>query len=207
MTAWLFDLSIGEERRSALLKAPPLVEIIEALTHEMEILCCHWPDCDDMVVFNLRVSRATFDLFFNSEHGYRGAYFESPHSGLAANDAVMARLTPLFLTWAEEYQPTLDRAFARESLSSPSAKIWLNEYESHLCEMCAGEWGNPTDTAPEILNGRWEVVDSPNSQRGRKAPFLSKLRVFGAFLNKRYDEFVPSRKRHRAQDLSAYGWS
>ncbi|MEW9580594.1 hypothetical protein [Paraburkholderia sp. DGU8] len=212
MTAWVFDPAIGKERSSALLKAPSFGEIVEAVAREMEILCVHRQACDDLggfsrVVFNLRIPRATFDLFFNSEHGYRGAYFLSPHSGLAANEAVIRRITPLFLTWAEQNLPTLDRKFAEESLVSLSAKVWLTEYENHLCTKCEGEWGNPTDATLEIQNGRWEVADSPNGHRGRKAPFLSKLRVFGAFLNERYDEFVPGRKRHRARDLNECGWS
>lgn len=156
---------------------------------------------------NLRVPKSTFDLFFNSEHGYRGAYFESPHNGLEANDACIRRLTPMLLDWAERNEPSFDRKFARESLASSTAKVWLTEYESHLCEKCEGEWGNPIDELPEILNGRWELVDTPSGHRGCKAPLLSKLRIFGAFLNECYDEFTPARKRHRAQQINGCGWS
>lgn len=85
--------------------------------------------------------------------------------------------------------------------------MWLTEYGSHLCTQCIGEWGNPTGHTAEILNGRWELADTPNAHRGREAPFLSKIRVFGAFLNERNHEVVPARKRHRAFDINAEGWS
>jgi len=212
MNVWQFSSEISQERVLALLHAPAFNEIVEMLACEMEVLCCHRRRCDDMlgfsrVVFNLRVSQETFDLFFNSERCYRGSYFLSPHAGLAANEAVIKRLTPLLLRWAGEHKPTLDQAFAAESLASLSAKVWLTEYESHHCAHCVGEWGNPINEAPEILNGRRELADTPNACRGRKAPFLSKLRVFGAFMNERNDEFVPARKRHRASDVSVGGWS
>lgn len=212
MSAWQFSSAIGEERVTALLKAPALNEIVELLLHQIDILCCHQQSCDDVpgfsrVVFNLRTSHRTFDLFFNSEHGYRGSYYLSPHAGLEANWAVIKHLRPFLLAWAEQHKPTLDQVFAAESLSSLSAKVWLAESGNHLCTRCTGEWGNPTDDTAEIMNGRWELADIPNARRGRKAPLLSKIRVFGAFLNECNDEIVPARKRHRASDINAGGWS
>jgi hypothetical protein len=212
MSAWHFSSIVGDKRIDALLRESAFTEVVGIVVRDMEVLCCHIQSCDDMagfsrVIFNLRVPTSTFDLFFNSESGYRGAYFESPDAGLAANEACIRRLTPLLLAWAEQNEPSLDGRFAQQSLASPAAKVWLTEFESHLCTKCVGEWGNPKDEVPEILNGRWELVHSPNDWRGRKAPVLSKLRVFGAFLNEHYDEFTPARKRHRAQELNAYGWS
>lgn len=212
MSAWYFSSTVGDKRIDALLRESTFTEVVGIVVRDMEVLCCHPQDCDDMagfsrVIFNLHVPPATFDLFFNSKSGYRGAYFESPYIGLAANEAYLRRLTPLLLAWAERHEPSLDRKFAQQSLASPTAKVWLTEFESHMCAKCVGEWGNPRDEVPEILNGRWELVHSPSGLRGRKAPFLSKLRVFGAFLNEHYDEFTPARKRHRAQELNAYGWS
>ena len=212
MNSWHFGSTVGKERADALLQAVAFAAIVEAIAQDMEILCCHRRCCDDLagfsrVIFNLRVPQSTFDIFFNSEHGYRGAYFDSPYAGLAANGACIQRLTPLLLAWANQHEPSVDQVFARESLASPTAKVWLTEFESHICEKCVGEWGNPTDEAPEICNGRWEFANAPGGRYGRKAPFLSKLRVFGAFLNERHDEFTPARKRHRAEDLNKEGWS
>ena len=212
MSAWHFSSRIGDKRIDALLRESAFTEVVGIVVRDMEVLCCHIQSCDDMagfsrVIFNLRVPPTTFDLFFNSKSGYRGAYFESPYIGLTANEACLRRLTPLLLAWAEQYEPSLDRKFAQQSLASPTAKVWLAEFGSHLCAKCVGEWGNPTDKVPEIFNGRWELVHSPSNLRGRKAPFLSKLKIFGAFLNERYNEFTPTRKRFRAQELYEYGWS
>ncbi|MCP5265697.1 MAG: hypothetical protein H6934_06280 [Burkholderiaceae bacterium] len=212
MIGWQFSDTIGHERTSALLRAPAFDEIVETIAREMQVVCCHQQECDDAkgfsrVVFNFRVPCTTFDLFFNSEHGYRGSYYLSSHTGLAANEAVISRLSPLLLQWAEQHDSALDQRLAAGSLDSPSAKVWLSEFGSHLCKHCVGEWGNPSDEAPEVLNRRWELADSPNAYRGRKAPCLSKLKVFGAFLNDRHDEFVSGRKRHRARDINAWGWS
>lgn len=212
MAVWRFSSSLSNERRKALVRAPAFADILHLVVSRMEILCCHRPDCDDMagfsrVVFNVVLPQSAFDLFFNSEHGYRGAYFQSPHAGLAANEACVRQLAPSLLAWAQTHQPSLDPVFAKESLGSPTAKIWLTEFESHLCVKCTGEWGNPSDDQPEIINHRWECADSPAGNRGCKAPYLTKLRVFGAFLNERHDEFTPARKRFRAQELHESGWS
>jgi hypothetical protein len=59
----------------------------------------------------------------------------------------------------------------------------------------------------EIVNGRWECAASANAVRGRKAPFLTKIKIFGAFLNERHDEFISWRKRHRAREIYESGWS
>jgi hypothetical protein len=101
------------------------------------------------------------------------------------------------------------RAFIEQSLSSPSAKAWLAEPECGYrdCAKCAGEWTNPNDDVAEISNGRWECDPDTNALWGRKAPYFTKLRVFGAFLNANYDEVVPERKRHRAKHLFQRGWA
>ncbi len=212
MAAWHFSSALSSERREALARAPAFANILRLVASQMEILCCHRPPCDDMagfsrVVFNVALPQSAFDLFFNSEHGYRGAYFQSPHSGLAANEACVRHLAPALLSWAQTHEPSVDPVFAKESLYSPTAKIWLTEFESHLCAKCTGQWENPHNDQPEIINGRWERTNSPAGNRGRKAPYLTKLRVVGAFLNERHDEFTPARKRFRAQDLHANGWS
>ncbi len=212
MSTWVFAATVGVERVHALLSPISFEAISDRVAREMEVLCCHRRQCDDDtqfsgVVFCVRVPPSLFDLLFNSPNGYRGAYYRSPYVGLEANDALIRRLSPVLLDWAASHCAELDHGFAQESLSSPSAKVWLTEYESHLCDRCTGEWGNPKNDNAEILNGRWENEDSPNGRRGRKAPCHSKLKVFGAFFNARYDEFIPARKRHRAMHIHRCGWS
>lgn len=137
MSAWHFGPAVNEKRTAALLRENTFTEVVEIVVRDMEVLCCHSQVCDDMagfsrVILNQRVPPATFDLFFNSESGYRGAYFESLYIGLVANEACLRRLTPLLLAWAEQHEPSLDRKFAQQSLASLTAKVWLNEFERHL---------------------------------------------------------------------------
>ena len=101
---------------------------------------------------------------------------------------------------------------ARESLKSVSAKVWLAEYSNepcNKCDGCKGEWGSTQyhNEVADIINERWELDDCANSKYGRKAPVLTKLRVFGGFLNANHDEFIPSLKRFRAKEIYDYGWS
>jgi len=100
-----------------------------------------------------------------------------------------------------------ETAFVRESLTSPSAKAWLAENGADVCPKCEGEWGNPSDDVPDIINGKWELEDCASSRRGRKAPRLTKIKIFGAFLDERHNELVPARKRHRALQIHQWGWS
>jgi hypothetical protein len=108
---------------------------------------------------------------------------------------------------------TLTRDFIRESLLSPSSKVWLAEAGKEIdarCDGCKGEW-NVRSSGPgalaEILNDRWERTIGQKAEWGRKAPYLTKLRVMGAFLNERHDELVPFDKRFRAHEIHELGWS
>jgi hypothetical protein len=112
--------------------------------------------------------------------------------------------------------PTCDKARidASESLSAVSAKVWLAEVSKGLtaangrpCEHCLGEWSSPQDEIPEIKNERWEIRDEPYAKYGRKAPYLTKLKIFGAFINAEGDEFIPVGKRQRAKSIYELGWS
>jgi len=96
---------------------------------------------------------------------------------------------------------------ASKSLLAPSAKCWLAEVGKGYCPACEGDWSAPKDDAPEILNDRWEIATAPNSRFGRKAPFLGRLRLMGAFVNQGGEEYVVTRKRNRAQEIHDVGWS
>jgi hypothetical protein len=212
MSVWRFAGEIGEERIGALSVAPTFDVIVSGIEREMTVLCYHPQQCCDnrdfsRVIYCIRVPGTLFDLFFNSENGYRGSYFDSPYVGLEANAMFIQSLEARLLEWTRANRGVEGISFARESLRTPSAKAWLAERSLDLCDLCAGEWGAPHDDAPGILNGRWEVSDQPAAKSGRKAPYLTKLKIFGAFLNDRHDEFIAARKRHRAQDVHRFGWS
>jgi hypothetical protein len=59
--------------------------------------------------------------------GYRAAYYRSPFEGLAANQRALEVLLPMLLTAGESERSALGRAFIEESLTIPSAKMWLAE--------------------------------------------------------------------------------
>jgi hypothetical protein len=107
----------------------------------------------------------------------------------------------------------LGPSLIRESLITPSAKGWLVEQGKEIdrkCPGCSGEWssGSASPLAQaEILNGKWDVTTGQKAEWGRRAPFLTKLRFMGAFINQHHDEWVPHDKRFRADDIHRYGWS
>lgn len=212
MQTWTFDPSLDEKRREALLNPPTFDSLVKQIKEEMKILCGHPQICDDnkgfsRVVYCICIPAPLFDLFFNSENGYRGAYYRSPYQGLESNAVFIQSIEARLIACSEPNCAKLDSSFARESLGTPSAKVWLAERCLQLCEQCRGEWKDQSDERAEILNGRWELASEPNAKRGRKAPYLTKIRIFGAFVNERLDEFVPARKRHRARQIHEFGWS
>ncbi len=172
----------------------------------------HLQPCDDnsayaRPVFCVRVSETLFDKFFNSPKGYRGCYFVSPFKGLECNRYLMQKLLPRLSTWAVQNSPGYNVQFAQDALLALSAKAWLAWCTMELCQECLGEWRSPSNDQAEIINGRLDISSQPNTSFGRKAPLHSKIRLFGAFINNRGDEFIPTRKRHRAQHLHDEGWS
>jgi hypothetical protein len=209
---WTFSDSLEERRRKSLLNPPTFQVIAQTIKEQMQILCGHYQLCDDdnrfeRIVYCIKVSKPLFDLFFNSEQGYRAGYYQSPFDGLRNNALFINYLSPALLI--SDYTNNIGkrRDFTEESLKSYSAKVWLAEYGTDLCKQCTGEWRpSNTDTA-EILNGRWEKASDSRALQGRKAPYLTKIKIFGAFLNERYDEFIPNRKRYRAKEIYDFGWS
>lgn len=161
----------------------------------------------------LKVSEPIFDLFFNSKHGYRAWYYRSPHVGLNKNALFITSLLPSLLAsdqTKEAEKKDFSTKKAAESLKSCSAKAWLAEIEKEIdkkCTGCIGEWGYPQDDTAEIFNDRWDKTNHPKAKCGRKAPYLTKIRIFGAFLNEQYDEFIPAQKRYRAEEIHEFGWS
>jgi hypothetical protein len=209
---WSFAASIGDERKANLEAAGSFGAVVDEIQANMEIICCHDDPCSDhrgfsRAVYCVTVPPATFDRFFNSRHGYRAAYFRSPHEGLAANSFLLRSLLPSLLGSQATAGCGKSPATIEQSLASESAKAWLAESGNQLCDLCVGEWKHPATDPVEISNGRWENTDSPNARRGRTAPYLTMIKFFGAFLNDRHDEFIPARKRRRAWDIHEWGWS
>jgi hypothetical protein len=215
---WSYALSSDHAVREPVLSSSvPFAELVSRITSELRVLCCHRSEIAGTdfrrPVYTLAVDRPLFDLFFNSVSGYRAAYFRSPGAGVDANVQLLTAISDRLTTDPESTRSELSPAFIRESLRTPSAKVWLAEHGKELdrkCPHCKGEWSSGTCGPPEVAeirNGRWETAGGQNVEWGRKAPYLSKLRVMGAFLNDRCHELVPHDKRFRAYDIHRYGWS
>ena len=209
---WKYAPHLPAHRLDLLLAARSFADVRDRVVEEARFRCCHVQYCEEEPAFArialcYSVSPDAFDLFYNSPVGYRGSYFRSPYEGLAANEELITAMLPKMSEAIPQEADTLERQFVWESLSSPTAKAWLAENGLEQCTACAGEWGNPSDEIPEIINGRWEIGSCGSSLRGRKAPRLTKIRFFGAFLDNRYNEWVSGRKRHRACQIHRWGWS
>ena len=157
--------------------------------------------------FCLDAGVALFDAFFNAASGYRGAYFQAPETGEAANRRLFDSLSPVLVEWAAARVPSIERAWITESLSLSTAKAWLVEDTKALCQSCAGGW-SATDAAKlQILNNRWEHSAHTHAIWGRQAPELSKVRVMGGFVNRLHAKRIADHKRNRAQQIWEYGWT
>jgi hypothetical protein len=215
---WSYALSVEEAVRVPVLFADlTFAELTSKIVNGLQVLCCHRSEIAGTgfkrPVYTLHIGRPLFDLFFNSSSGYRAAYFRSPGAGLDANVHFLTAIVERLVTDPQSATSALATEFIRESLRTPSAKAWLAEHGKEVdlkCPYCKGEWSTGTCGPPElaeISNGRWETASGQNAEWGRKAPYLTKLRVMGAFLNDRYHELVPHDKRFRAYDIHRYGWS
>lgn len=215
---WKFILQIEEATRlTKLLGNLPFKRVAEEIATRMTVLCCHRDQIEDSpysrVVYCVKLDRDLFDQFFNSQSGYRAAYFCSPWEGLAANSMFSQLVLPKLISSTQSSTCGLSEEFIGESLMTPSAKVWLAEHGKEVkrdCATCQGEWstssaGDPNK--PEIFNDRWEAVQNVKANWGAKAPYLTKLRISGAFLDERFSEFVPFDKRFRAMEIHKFGWS
>ena len=176
----------------------------------MRILCTHTDPCDEATGYSRLVACVAiqpdlFDLFFNAQTGYRGAYFASQVSGLQANAQILAIVAPALVHFRAHSNLSQDQAEA--SLRNQSAKAWLAEVGKGFCQHCEGEWTTPQDDGAEILNDRWDVSADARARYGRKAPRFTKLRFLGAFVDQWGDEYVTTQKRDRAQQIHNFGWS
>jgi hypothetical protein len=156
------------------------------------------------MVYCISVEPELFDLFFNSWNGYRAQYFRDPDYGQARNIEFIKAISPGLLT---PRGAVPNPQLATTSLAGGSAKVWLAEVGKGFCAQCAGEWRTAQNEEPEIANDRWELSVAPDSRKGRKAPFLTKLRIIGAHVNDSASEYVAVQKRQRAKQIYDIGWS
>lgn len=210
MKLWDYSPIQDKARRARLEAAPPFAEIAQAVAGGMRIQCTHPDACDEAagfmrIVCCVSIDRDLFDLFFNSESGYRGRYFVSPEEGLLANGQLLQLISEPLATFM--VHGNMPRNHVELSLRASSAKAWLAEVGKGFCPTCAGEWTTPQDAAAEILNNRWEHGNKAKALYGRKAPWLQQLRIMGAFVDAFGNEHVTTQKHGRAQQIHEFGWS
>lgn len=205
---WQYIGRVEPQRVAALIAGLSLAELIARLKAETSFLCFHLEPKDGdpsyrRAVFCVALAKRLFDLFFNAQTGYRGAYFERPEEGTRANRAIIDELAPTLLQRVPGGEAP---AWIAESLSLPSAKIWLAE-EPGLCSKCASEWSQSYKSPLMIANSRWEIAKHTHAEWGRQAPELSKLGVFGGFINGDHQEWLAAHKTSRAIQIWEHGWS
>lgn len=208
---WHFAGTVSSSRMAHLRNAPTFAEIVGYSANTATIRCAHIEQSRDApgharLIATIRLSPESFDWFFNSEQGYRGAYFTSPAIGDACNRNFIAAFASVLLEYATGCG--LDTRVASLSLNGHWSKVWLAEFRDRpLCPNCAGEWTAPRGSEPDILNGRWNLSSSPLARFGVTAPSLSQVRVMGAFVNEDGLEYVAEHKRARGNDVHYFGWS
>ena len=215
---WNLQLLIDQGARLPKLQCSlPFEQIAQDIAARMTVLCCHCSAIKgtsfSRVAYCIQVDSDLFDSFFNSETGYRAAYYRSPYEGMRANAVFMQAVSLNLIDSGVSVNCGLTSEFIHESLATCSAKVWLTEAGKEVCLSCAackGEWSVGSGghlTKPEIANGRWELASQVKANWGSKAPYLTKLRVLGAFLDDRLNEFIPFDKRFRAREIHELGWS
>lgn len=215
MNNWSFVETINGERLMNLESGLTFEEIVQNIRQMMEIKCCVKESLRDAPVdgyryfFSLKVDPKLVDLFFNSKFGIRGWYYQSAYEGIEKTNHMITELSQELIEYGSSQGESI--AEIKESLKLRSAKAWIAESGNTLCDMCPGEWHSPSDDEPEIFNDRWENLDCnefPLSRYGRKAPYgLTRIRVFGGWIDENGNEYVSPRKVKRASDINLYGWS
>ena len=208
---WRYVGEADPERLAALMHPPRHGEFTRALQLGLQLKCFHREARGDdatyvRAVFCGSVSLHLFDWFFNSSTGYRGAFFESPENGSRANRLLVGQLAHSLADWAVAEQRDPDREWVLASLAKPSAKAWLAEHPG-LCAECEGEWSSSYVSELQIENSRWECSSHTHSVWGRQVPRMSKIRVFGGFINAEQHEWVAPHKTARATHIWEHGWS
>lgn len=209
-SGWRYTGKAEQNRLEALENSLPNAQLGEALRKNLKLECFHREPAGNReykrAVFCGSVGPQLFDWFFNASTGYRGSYFKSASEGVEANRVLINQLTPFLVEWVVAQQLDPDRQWVLSSLAQPSAKAWLAEHPG-LCAKCGGEWHASSSAELQIENSRWECSAHTLSAWGRQAPQLSKIRIFGGFIDFQHHEWLAHNKTRRATDIWEYGWS
>lgn len=184
---------------------------------------------DDPLLKRLQCRRASWhvamdprllDKFFNGRMGIRAQYYASPYQGLSMNGQLLAKLSGHLLGLAEEIDGDVELRLLRESLSAPSAKVWIAEKnlagkkilrasDLRLVEdEIQNDW---LDLAREVKNGSFGVEFFQlycAAITGVRAPMPDQLEVKGAWITSpERCEYVTPDKRDRDCQLFMFGFT
>lgn len=202
---WDYAAHIDPHRIARLRECPTFERLVDAIVTEAKVLSVkHQRGRDPTLAGAVQAVAAielpdTGDLLFNSERGYRGAYWRAPAVGLAANMALIEALRPKLKTALQTASPIeLDATTAMRSFEAVSAKVWPDEgaFDWIDCRCLVVErWISAANRGE--LRARW----------GLMAPAVTRFEVKGALFDPHGNEIVPAAKASRHFEIHLYGWS
>lgn len=215
---WEFD-SISDERRQSLSKPFDFGTLIDRIRSEARSVRyekdkgTHEAKGSWRPIFRFDVCEETFDRFFNSPYGYRGQYLADPEEGRKNNCLLVSALIDTLaqsISGDHEVLPQI-----RLSLSSPHAKIWIEEDQHNprtpdlIIQIRVPEWEAAARAVHERLTRSAPTITTKEVDRifGVRAPLGRTLKVMGAWIAPNGSlSTVPSKLR-RADEIKAYGVS
>lgn len=223
---WSFTGRVSEKRQELLQTAPKFECIIKRILGEMEPQSFSMVHGEIGVVkgcvrpeFQLRVHEETFDLFFNSQNGYRGKFRVATYLGESTNATIISAMTDKLVNFASEH---LTSCSVKEndvlfSLSSSTAKIWIDE-EGQRAQKSNDILYFNADLLVELWYGTaLKYISSPGefpdinseikSVDGIKAPQGTILTVKGGFIDIHDNECIPVAKTNRSEQIHLFGFT
>ena len=227
---WKYTQIISPERIAYLSEKIEFKKIIEAINREMIVVdySIEESNCFNNCIrhsFIFSVTPKTYDIFFNSEYGYRGKYFLGTKEGKDANRELIAAIKEKLVNYANQ-NPSNKWMSTKQnvgsSLNKESAKIWIHQASSTLNDK---QFKIIEDVA--IENTYWykfalKVKEDSKRKKnerhknytrrfkailGLRAPVGVKLEIKGAFIDLEGNEVIGKGKYSRAKQIRYYGFS
>ena len=224
---WLFNTgNIDARRLSYLRQDTSYLDIAQRVTREARDIHFRARAGSREAKFNIRaefdfsVEPETLDIFFNGSQGIRAQYYLDTRRGIESNrlviDLLKDRLIEVVCLSSQD-RMTLEQI--EKSLNCGSAKIWIDEDSSTLnqtsrnrediMDLDVPRWAG--FMAEVLMAWRTNKLPIPSVMTrallGVQTPEGRRLRVIGAWLDERGEEFVAPSKINRAQHIHDYGFS
>lgn len=205
---WTFVDDFCPTRRGRLEKFDTFDKVLQVVCETSEVVAAHMcegkelgpNDCWRPVVV-LTVEKEAFDAFFNSPGGYRAQYLADPDCGQAANNRLLRTLEPRLTNAVVERcsEERLGRGRISNAFLANSAKIWPDESELNVANATI-------DLDIDVWKQPCEWINFPKNAR-LWAPEGTRLKAFGAFIDKWGNEVTSRKKIRRRFDIHECGFS